>query len=117
MASLESKTFETPDERRTPPRAELAIVKFGDNTVTRVTYYPGFRWTTDVKPVAGTNLCQVTHFAYCLSGHLIVQMADGTQRQIGPGDIGIIPAGHDAWVVGDEPCVSLDFGGIQHPPM
>lgn len=68
-----------------------------------------------MAPVVGTSLCQTTHFSYVLSGQ-VVQMADGTQRQFGPGDISVIPAGHDAWVVGDVPCVSLDFGGIQHPP-
>lgn len=117
MASLVQKRFETPDEQRNPPKAKVEFLKFGDNTIARITYYPGFRWTTDMAPVMGTPLCQTTHFGYVLSGHCMLQMADGTQQQLGPGDTGIIPSGHDAWVIGDEPFVSLDFAGIQHPPM
>ena len=66
MAKLEKRTFDAPDERRTPPKAEVSFVRFGDLTFARVTYFPGFRWTTDMKPVAGTDLCQVNHFTLAM---------------------------------------------------
>jgi hypothetical protein len=115
MAIPAKKSFAAPDERRTPPKAALDVLKFGDGTVTRVTYYPGFRWTTDIRPVVGTDLCQVNHFVYVVSGRMAGVMADGTQMELGPGDVAVVPAGHDAWVVGDEPCVSIDFGGVARP--
>jgi mannose-6-phosphate isomerase-like protein (cupin superfamily) len=115
MASLEKKSFDAPDERRTPPNTTMETVRFGDRTVTRVTYQPGWRWTNDIKPVVGTDLCQVNHFAYVLSGRTHVLMADGTEMDFGPGDMVTIPANHDGWVIGDEPCVFLDFGGAVRP--
>ncbi len=115
MASLEKKSFNTPDERRAPPNTTLETVRFGDCVVTRITYHPGWRWTKDIKPVAGTDLCQVNHFMYVISGRTHVLMADGTEMDFGPGDVTTIPAGHDGWVVGDEPCVMLDFGAAARP--
>lgn len=111
MARLEKKSFNAPDERRTPPNTTMETVQFGDRMVARITYHPGWRWSNDIKPMAGTDLCQVNHFMYVLSGRTHVVMADGTEMDIGPGDLVTIPAGHDGWVVGDEPCVLLDFGG------
>ncbi|WIG57756.1 MAG: hypothetical protein OJF49_000501 [Ktedonobacterales bacterium] len=111
MARLEKKSFNAPDERRTPSNTTMETVQFGDRMVARITYHPGWRWSNDIKPGAGTDLCQINHFMYVLSGQTHVVMADGTEMDIGPGDIVTIPAGHDGWVVGDEPCVLLDFGG------
>jgi mannose-6-phosphate isomerase-like protein (cupin superfamily) len=115
MASLEKKSFTAPDERRTPPNTTMETVRFGDRMVTRISYQPGWRWTNDIKPVAGTDLCQVNHFVYVLSGRTHVAMADGTAMDLGPGDVATVPAGHDAWVVGNESCVLLDFGGAVRP--
>ena len=115
MANLEKKSFNTPDERRTPPNTTMDTVGFGDRRVTRITYQPGWRWTTDIKPVAGSDLCQVNHFVYVLSGRTHVVMADGTEMDLEPGDVATIPRGHDAWVVGNESCVLLDFGGAVRP--
>lgn len=115
MAHLEKKNFNAPDERRTPPNTTIETVRFGDRTVSRVTYNVGWRWTKDVKPVAGTDLCQVNHFVYVLSGRTHVVMADGAEIELGPGDAATVPAGHDGWVVGDEPCVFIDFGGAARP--
>ena len=115
MAGLEKKSFTAPDERRTPPNTTMESVRFGDRVVSRITYQPGWRWSNDIKPTAGTDRCQVNHFAYVLSGRTHVVMADGTEMEIGPGDVVTIPAGHDAWVVGDESCVFLDFGGAVRP--
>jgi len=94
MASLEKKRFDAPDQRRTPPNTTMETVHFGDRTVTRLTYQPGWRWSNDIKPLVGTDLCQVNHFMYVLSGRTHVTLADGTEMEIGPGDIATIPAGH-----------------------
>ena len=111
MASIAKKNFTAPDERRTPPNTTVESVRFGDRSVARITYQPGWRWSTDLKPTAGTDRCQINHFGYVLSGQTHVVMEDGTELDIGPGDVATIPAGHDAWVLGDEPFVFLDFGG------
>jgi mannose-6-phosphate isomerase-like protein (cupin superfamily) len=115
MASLTKKSFHAPDERRTPPNTTMETVQFGDRPVTRITYHPGWRWTNDIKPTAGTDLCQVNHFVYVLSGQTHVVMADGTEMDLLPGDVATVPAGHDAWVVGDKACVFLDFGAAVRP--
>jgi len=115
MARLEKRSFNAPDERRTPPNTTMEMVRFGDRIVAQITYHPGWRWTNDIKPTAGTDLCQVNHFVYVLSGETHVVMTDGGEMDLRPGDIATIPAGHDAWVVGDEPCVFLDFGGAVRP--
>lgn len=115
MASLQKKSFNEPDERREPPNTTMETVKFGDRVVTRITYQPGWRWTKDIKPMAGTDLCQVNHFMYVLSGRTHVALADGTALELGPGDLATIPPGHDGWVIGDDPCVFLDFGAAVRP--
>ena len=111
MAAVETRSFETPDERRTPPHAEVSSIKFGSKVFTRITYYPGFHWTTDIKPGAGTDLCMVSHFIYVLSGRCRVAREDGQERDFAPGDLSPLPPGHDAWVIGDEPFVALDMAG------
>ena len=83
----------------------------GGAQVGKITVEPGWRWTKDVKPVAGTDLCQAPHQQYQLSGHLHVVMEDGTECDSMPGDITSLPPGHDAWVVGDEPVVAIDWQG------
>ncbi|HEY7126931.1 MAG TPA: cupin domain-containing protein [Ktedonobacterales bacterium] len=110
MATFQKKSFTTPDEKRTTPRATTEIVKLGDKPVARVTYEPGWRWSEHVKPIVGTESCQVLHVGYVISGHMQVAVNDGTQADFGPGDLVVIPPGHDGWVVGQEPCVFLDFG-------
>ncbi len=111
MAKLEKRSFDTADERRTPSNAEIVTVKLGDRAVMRVTYFPGFRWSTDMKSIAGTDICQAYHLGYVISGRCRVAMEDGSETDLGPGDAVSIPAGHDAWVLGDEPFVILDFAG------
>ena len=76
------------------------------------TFEPGWRFSTDVGPIAGTESCQTRHLGYVLSGRMTVRMDDGTEVEIGPGDMFDLPAGHDAWVVGDEPCVMVDWQGV-----
>jgi quercetin dioxygenase-like cupin family protein len=111
MAEGELKTMRTPDETRTFERGKIEVVNIGGGTVGRATFEPGWRWSEHVKPIAGTDLCQAAHFGYQVSGRLHVKMADGRELESGPGDVAVIPPGHDAWVVGDEPVVMIDWSG------
>ena len=110
MAELELKNFDSPDETRSFPNGSVAMVTIGDTMLGRARFEPGWRWSNDVKPIAGTDSCEVSHLGYCLSGRMRVMMDDGTEGECGPGDVVAIAPGHDAEVVGDEPCVFLDFG-------
>ena len=114
MPGPERKRFEDPDETR-PFQAEtgqVELVNVGGGVVGRGTFEPGWRWSEHVKPIAGTDSCQAAHLIYVLSGRQKLKMDDGTEMEIGPGDVVSVPAGHDGWVVGDEPCVALDFAGM-----
>jgi hypothetical protein len=88
-----------------------AAPKVGDGQVGRFVFEPGWRWSNDVKPIAKTESCQAPHFQYHVSGRLAIRMDDGTEFVAGPGDITSLPSGHDAWVVGDEPAVVVDWVG------
>lgn len=111
--SLISKSLDQPDETRPIPngKGKVEVVNLGGATVMRATFEPGWRWSEHVKPIAQTESCQVAHTGYIVSGRLHVRMDDGTEVEMGPGEASITPAGHDAWVVGDEPVIFLDFAG------
>ena len=111
MATFQKKSFNTPDEKRTPPNVTVEIVSFDGMSVTRATYATGWRWSEHIKPVVGTESCQLLHLAYVISGQMAIQMDDGTRLDFSPGDLIIAPPGHDGWVLGNEPCVMLDFQG------
>ncbi len=96
-------------EVRTFEHGTAEIATTGTITVSRLTFRPGWRWSNDVRPVAGTGSCMVHHKGVTISGRLHVVMDDGSEFEIGAGDVGEIPPGHDAWVVGDEPWVGVDF--------
>jgi quercetin dioxygenase-like cupin family protein len=114
MAELEVRNHDQADEVRPfVDKGHVDIVKLGDGTVGRGTFLPGWRWSEHVKPIAGTDSCQAPHMGYCVSGRMVVKMDDGTEKEIGPGDVIVIPPGHDAWVVGDEPCIQVDFTGME----
>ncbi len=113
MARLQRRRFTEPDDVRTIPHGRIEVVELDDRVIGRMTYEPGWRWSVDVKPIAGTDGCQFHHFGVTLSGQLRAQMRDGTELEIGPGDVFEIPPGHDAWVVGDEPWVSVDFEAMR----
>ena len=106
---MEKKNLSTPDEVRTPPKTKIEVVNVGDSTIMRATFEPGWKWSECVKPIVGTESCQAPHINYVLSGRMKVVMDDGTEMEMGPGDAADIPPGHDAWVVGNEPCVAIDF--------
>ena len=92
-----------------PPKTKIEVVKVGDSTVMRATFEPGWKWSECIKPIAGTDSCQAPHVNYVISGRMKVVMDDGTEMEMGPGDAADIPPGHDAWVIGNEPCVAIDF--------
>jgi hypothetical protein len=111
MASIEVKNFDSPDETRPfEGNGKADVVQLGGHTVGRAVFESGWRWSENVKPIAQTDSCQVSHLGYCVSGRMKVYMDDGSEQQIGPGDVFAIPPGHDAETVGDEACVALDFG-------
>ena len=101
------KNIETPDERHAFEHASLNVVNLPGVTIARTVYQPGWKWSTDVKPVVGTEACQAAHTGYIISGRLHARMDDGREYDFGPGDAHVVSAGHDAWVEGDEPCVAL----------
>ena len=115
MAELAGKRFESPDEVRefTDGKGRVDVVDLNGHAIGRGTFEPGWRWSENVKPIAGTDSCQVEHIGYVMQGRMALMMDDGTEREFGPGDIFHMPPGHDAWIVGEEACVILDFGGLK----
>lgn len=111
MASAEQKSFDNPDDVRTFEKARVELVDIGGGQVGRLTVEPGWKWTTHMKEVAGTDLCEAPHFQYVVQGTIHVVMADGTELDLGPGEVAVLPPGHDAWVTGDEPVVAIDWAG------
>ena len=111
MQSTEHRTFEEPDETREFPHGRAEILQVGDAEIGRLVLDPGWRWSNDVKPIAGTESCHAPHFQYHVSGRLAIRMDDGTEFIASAGDVTSLPSGHDAWVVGDEPVVVVDWFG------
>jgi hypothetical protein len=109
MAGAVKKNFGSPDERRTPDKTEVAVVDLGPVKVARMTLQPGWRWSDCIKPLAGTDSCQVHHEGMLTAGQLHVRHDDGTEVDIGPGDAYVIEPGHDAWVTGSEAVVGYEF--------
>jgi uncharacterized cupin superfamily protein len=106
-----SKNLSKPDETRKFAKGKMDVVGFGELYIGRAIFEPGWKWSECVKPIAGTELCLVPHMGYVISGRLRIELEDGTALDLGPGDAYTCPPGHDAWVVGNEPCVALDFSG------
>jgi quercetin dioxygenase-like cupin family protein len=115
MGQLSVKRFTAADERRPfVERGYADILDFDSGVVGQAVFEPGWRWSSHVKPIAGTESCQSSHACYVVSGRLHVVMDNGEEADLEPGDVAMIPPGHDAWTVGAEPCVSLDFAGMEH---
>ena len=114
MQETEHRSFGSPDETRSFPNGRAEILKIGSGEVGRLVLEPGWRWSNDVKPIADTSSCEAPHFQYHVSGRLAIKMDDGTELEAGPGDVTSLPKGHDAWVVGDEPVVVVDFFGASN---
>jgi hypothetical protein len=109
--SIMKKSIDTPDEVREFPHGRIEMVTVGDLVFGRSTFEPGWKWSESVKPIAQTDSCEFPHQLFLQSGRMHVRMDDGTELEIGPGDVVVIGPGHDAWVVGDEPAIGYDFGG------
>ncbi len=113
MAQAEVKSFDSPEETRPfEGKGKAEVVNIGGQPVARGTFEPGWKWSENVKPIAGTDSCEVSHLGYVVSGRMRVYMDDGTEVEAGPGEVMALPRGHDAEVVGDESCVFVDFGEI-----
>jgi len=110
----EHKSFASPSETREFPNGRAEILDIGGAEIGRLVLEPGWRWSNDVKPIAGTDSCEAPHFQYHVSGELAIRMDDGTELVARAGDITSLPSGHDAWVVGDEPVVVVDFFGASN---
>jgi hypothetical protein len=107
----EHRTFAKSDEVREFPNGRAEILNVGEGVIGRLVLQPGWRWSNDVKPIAKTSSCEAPHFQYHVSGRLGIRMDDGTEFIAGPGDVTSLPSGHDAWVIGNEPVVVVDWFG------
>jgi hypothetical protein len=112
--TIEIHTFDKPDEVRNFGHGNLALLQTADGEIGKSVFEPGWRWSNDVKPIAQTDKCEVRHLGYTVSGTLHVQMADGQEYDLPPGSVAMIPPGHDAWVVGNEPVVMIDWAGASN---
>jgi uncharacterized cupin superfamily protein len=110
--AAEWKNFGKPDEVREFPQGRVELITIGGATIGRAIFQPGWRWATSEQPNANTRICEAPHFQYHVSGVLRVKMDDGTEFDCKPGDVSLLPSGHDAWVVGNEPAVVVDFQGM-----
>jgi mannose-6-phosphate isomerase-like protein (cupin superfamily) len=109
LAGIYARGFDTPDETRAPDKSRIEIVRMGGTTAARFTFEPGWKWSECVKPVVGTDSCQVRHVGVVQSGTMHVVHEDGTEAEVGPGQAYVIEPGHDAWVIGDERFVGFEF--------
>ena len=109
MPGVQKLDFDSPDETRTPDKTRAELVRVGSTTVGRLTLQPGWQWSECIKPVAGTDSCQVRHVGIVQAGAMHVVHDDGTEEDLGPGEAYVIEPGHNAWVVGDEPFVGFEF--------
>lgn len=109
MPGVEKRDFDSPDESRTPAKTQADIVHLGGTTAARLTLEPGWRWSDCIKPVAGTDMCQLRHVGIVQSGRMRVTHEDGTVLELTPGAAYVIEPGHDAEVLGDEPFIGFEF--------
>jgi hypothetical protein len=112
MNKAELKNFNNPDEVREFPKGRLELIKVSGATVGRAIFDPGWKWSESLQPLMKTKSCEAPHFQYHVSGILKVLMDDGEELECGPGAVSLLPSGHDAWVVGNEPAVVVDFQGM-----
>jgi mannose-6-phosphate isomerase-like protein (cupin superfamily) len=110
---LQKKSMKSPDETRSFDKGKVEIAKVGDTSIGRAYFEPGWSWEKCVKPIAKTESCQAPHTQYVISGRMRVKMDDGSEEEFGPGDVGYLPPGHNAWIIGNEPFVAVDFTGMK----
>jgi mannose-6-phosphate isomerase-like protein (cupin superfamily) len=109
LPMFESRNLADPDEEMEFPNGAAAVVTVGGKKILRVTFDPGFRWTNDMSPTAGTEKCQLRHVFHVLSGRMGLRLPDGTEREVKAGDVVAVAPGHDSWTIGDGPVVFVDF--------
>ncbi len=109
VTRFETKSYNSPDEVRTPNKTRVEIVRLGDISLGRMTLQPGWRWSESIKPVVKTDTCQLNHVGYAISGRLTVRLSNGTQKTISAGEAYTIPPDHEAWVEGNEPFVGIEM--------
>jgi hypothetical protein len=114
MNAYELKSFDSPDEVRRFEKGRLELVNIGTGVVGRLVLEPGWRWSESVKPLAGTEWCEAPHFQYHASGRLRIVTSEGKEFDAGPGEVTSLPSGHDAYVLGEDPAVIVDFFGATH---
>ena len=107
--TIQTRSLNEPDEVREADKARIEVMSIGGIDLLRITVQPGWRWSESIKPLAGTDTCQIAHVGYCVSGSLHIQMDDGSSAQLSAGEAFTCAAGHDAWVTSDEPAVFLEF--------
>jgi hypothetical protein len=112
MDEAKLKSFNAPDEVRQFPNGRLELINIGGAMIGRAIFEPGWRWATSVQPIAKTRSCEAPHFQYHVSGVLRIKMDDGSEFDCKPGDVSLLPSGHDAWVVGNEAAIVVDFQGM-----
>ncbi|MTD58929.1 cupin domain-containing protein [Amycolatopsis pithecellobii] len=114
MTGLRKMSMDAPEELRPfeQDSGQVELVNLASGPVGRATFRPGWQWSKHIKPIAGTDSCQASHMGYVLSGQMTIRMDDGEEAEFRTGDVMICPPGHDAWVVGDEPCVVIDWQGV-----
>ena len=112
MKNAVLKGFDKPDEVREFPNGRLELITVGGASVGRAIFEPGWKWSESLQPIMKTESCEAPHFQYHVSGVLKVLMDDGVELECRPGEVSLLPSGHDAWVIGDEPAVVVDFQGM-----
>jgi uncharacterized cupin superfamily protein len=109
--TVEQRSINDPHETRPyAAHGHMDVVTLGDFTLGRGTFEPGWQWSKDVKPIAGTESCMVRHTGICMSGKMTIRTNDGAEATVSAGDVFVLEPGHDAWTVGDEPCIMYDTG-------
>jgi len=111
-AAIECKSFEHADESRSFEKGKIEWIMMSVGNIARITLQPGWRWSEHLKPLVGTDWCESHHLQYHVSGRLHIAMQDGTEIEVGPGEVSALFSNHDAWVVGDEPVVLIDWAGV-----
>jgi len=109
---MKKRSFDRPDETRRFDNGQIDLVLLGGVTFGKGVFRPGWKWSESVKPIAKTKSCEAPHLQYIVSGKLHLVMDDGMETDFGPGDLALIPPGHDAWVVGNETVVAIDINGL-----
>ena len=108
VTTFEVKSLASPDEVRNAAKTRVEVVRLQGLALGRFSFEPGWRWSKCIKPVAKTDLCQLPHAGYAVSGRMTVRQKDGTEKTISGGDAFSIPPGHDAWVEGNEAFVGIE---------